>query len=220
MKSTSRSVQTEVDTFLAYLLNAEIALYVTRVANNGGRVSWHPHNPNMKLIDYRKPPSLMEYRKWVEAGAYSALLFDGALLQVTYDIAGGNLVGHRLAYIPCPFDVDLGLLQEEPVLDVLDIYAAGNPAEVVLKSAIRFDFDLSAASTSHPAAHLTINSMHCRIACLAPLRLGHFADFVFRHFYPDLWKAHSYFDSLSRNDWGRSTLTEDEARRMHVSWRS
>ncbi|WP_443054843.1 DUF2290 domain-containing protein [Streptomyces sp. NBC_00258] len=69
------------------------------------------------------------------------------------------------------------LVRLEPLLDVVDLYAADTPTNMVLHSAIRFDYDPASASPGHPAAHLTINSAHCRIACAAPMHVGRFADF-------------------------------------------
>jgi hypothetical protein len=163
--------------------------------------------------------TLADYLDWVETGNYSAVLFDGALLQVTYGIEGNLISSHRLAYVPCPFNVDYSLLETEPISDVVRMYAARPVAEDhLLSAAVRFDFDRIAARPGHPASHLTLNSTECRIACHSPVRLGNFADFVFRNFYATLWNYHPYFQEMPRGNWGGRTLTDDEAMRMHLSW--
>jgi hypothetical protein len=220
MAPSRRVVRDELSNVLAYLLESEIALLTNAVRDEGERVSWWRFSSaSSGFLEFREPPSFAGYRAWVANGDFSALLYDGALLQVSYDFVGTVLVAHRLSWVPCPFLVDEELLQVEPVLDVLDLYAGGSPADVVLKTAVRFDFDADRAAPNHPAAHMTINAAHCRIACAAPLRLGHFIDFIFRNFYPDLWQAHPYLGTISRKPWGPHTVTELETELLHVSWR-
>ncbi|MFF8983858.1 DUF2290 domain-containing protein [Streptomyces globisporus] len=217
--TTTRTVAEEVRNLLDYLLDAEIAAYTNTVSENGTRVSWHATDPGLPFLVSRGDPTLQDYRRWAQAGAYSALLFDGALLQITYDVDGGELAGHRLAYVPCPYRLDENLVRHEPILDVIDLHIATEPTSMVLHSAIRFDFDPGSAAPGHPAAHMTINSAHCRIACAAPLHIGRFTDFVFRHFYPDLWKAHlPFFERSAARDAGPRTLTEDDRRTPHMYW--
>lgn len=92
---------------------------------------------------------------------------------------------------------------------------------MILHSAIRFDFDFDpgSAAPGHPAAHLTINSADCRIACAAPMHIGRFTDFIFRNFYPDLWKAHlPFFGSSATREAGPRTLTPEERNIPHLYW--
>jgi hypothetical protein len=204
---------------LDYLLQAEIAAYINTVSITGSRVSWHSHNPNTPFLVNRGDPSLRDYQGWVESGAYSAILFDGALLQITYDIEGGEIAGHRLAYIPCPYRLDVDMVRQDPVLDVVDLHVQTNPTGIILHSAVRFDYDPESARPGHPSSHLTINSANCRIACAAPMHVGRFADFIFRHFYSDLWSAHlPYFTTGARREIGSRTLAEEDRRSPHIFW--
>lgn len=57
-----------------------------------------------------------------------------------------------------------------------------------------------------------------RIACVAPLGVGRFIDFTFRHFYPAVFAAHSYLEAAPQSGWGERTLSRDEERRAHISW--
>jgi hypothetical protein len=218
---TTRSLQTEIQNALDYLLASDIALLTQPTQVNGARVTWCPFKSSATFLPQRRRTSCLgDYRHWVDEGHFSAMLYDGSLLQITYDVAGGAVVGHRLAYVPCPFDLDIELLQTDPIGDVIDIYAAGGAEAVALQSSLRFDYDPAAAAPGHAAAHLTVNAADCRVPCAAPLRLGHFFDFVFRNFYEPLWDVHPFLDGMSRSDWGGRTVTEDEAARMHVAWRS
>src|SRR5690606_23090790 len=107
-----------------------------------------------------------------------------------------EIVGHRLAYVPCPFRIDQELLLEGiPVADVIEEYIDTKEEiqKISLKSAVRFDFDPFSAKPGHTAAHMTVNSSDCRIACVAPLHALRFVDFVFRIFYSGLHHAHRDF---------------------------
>lgn len=219
MALSRRVVRNEVSNLLTYLLESEIALLTTPVLDDGPRLSWRPLGRTAEFLPSRDHGSLALYRAWLEDGQYSALLYDGSLLQITYEFAGTVLVAHRLAWVPCPFAIDPELLEIAPVLDVFDMYAAGATSDVLLRTAVRFDFDLERASPGHPASHMTINASDCRIACAAPLRLGHFIDFVFGNFYRPLWLLHPYLTTISKKAWGSHTATADEVERMHMSWR-
>lgn len=217
MPPTSRVVQTEIQNLLNYLIEQDIALYAQPVVARSDVVSWpQGHGSSLPIRDV---PTITDYRDWLSANAYSAVLLDGALLQLTYECIGRELTAHRLAYVPAPFAMDQELLAQEPLLDVFDSYAAGSTADVVLATTIRFDYDPETATAGHPATHLTINSACCRIACAGPLRLGRFIQFVFGHFYPELVQEHTYLRSLATLGWAERTITDDEVEGPHMAWR-
>lgn len=214
---TGRVIRSEIENVLAYLLDVGIAVYTNTVREENGVVTWHRTVCAPFLVQRQRPTSL-DYRNWLWCSDYSAILFDGSLIQISYEVVAGSLAAHRLAYIPCPFEFDRRLLREEPLLDVFDLYAAGSTSDVVLRSLVRFDFDPVNATPGHPASHLSINATECRIACVAPLRLGQFLDFILRHFYPTLWGLHPYFEKLPTRGWGGMTVTPVERQRPHLMW--
>ena len=220
--TTTRSVRDEVQNVLDYLREAELALYCnpvsTREWQDGSSVAWHSFEPEAAFLTTRDHGTVQQYLDWLANGQYSALLFEASLLQISYEISGGRIVSHRLAYIPCPFNVDREYLAEGlPVADVVSLY--GDISDVALRSPIRFDFDLAAAKAAHPAAHMTINSSDCRIACVAPMHVHRFVDFVFRNFYPRLWHAHSdFFEPAAWRHAGEPTIEVDEQEGLHLSW--
>ncbi len=190
---TPNSLRTELENFLDLLFEAEIALYTTPVViehrhRRGQRITWGNSSSNGELFrgDFA---TVAEYKAWLEDGVFSALLFDGALLQLSFDLKGETIVGHRLAYYPCPYNLDLDLARSEPLLDVIDLYANEMPR---LRTPLRFDYDPDASKPGHPASHLTLSSHDCRWAIRGPLSLGHFIQFVFRHFYVELWQVHPF----------------------------
>ncbi len=181
--TTLRAIRDEVKNVLDYLTSAELALCANEVSISNARISFHLGDHRAGFLLDRRDPRVDHYLHWVKTGAYSAILLDGSLIQMTYDVIAGRVSGHRLAYVPCPYDLDAVLLEGgEPLADIVELYLNDHPA---LRSPIRFDYDLTSAKPGHPAAHLTLNTANCRIACIAPMHPLRFIDFVFRNFYPD-----------------------------------
>jgi hypothetical protein len=215
--TSTRALRDAITNILDFLVESELALYANPVAFTPTRVTFHRHDPDAPFLADRKPPSIEHYRAWIDSGTYSAILFDGALMQMTYDIEGGNVVGHRLAYVPCPYALDPELIEEGvPIGDIVELHEGDAP---ILASPIRFDFDPGSARIGHPPAHLTVNGADCRIAIVAAMHPMQFVDFVFRNFYPSLWKAQAPFfiDAAMRQIPHRITPL-DEPHVPHLAW--
>lgn len=183
-------------------------------------VTWRSPTPLERFVDFADYPTVRTYRRWAEAGEYSALLPDGALLQIRYRVAGGLITGHRLAYVPCPYRINEDLLAIAPVSEVLEVHASESHDYITMQTAMRFDFDPGAATEGHPSMHLTLNVASCRIACEAPMGAAEFARFVFQNFYRERWAQHAaFFDALPRADLP-STVTDHERGHPHIAWRA
>ena len=116
------------------------------------RISWHGHDPRADFLVTRQHGTIEQYLHWLTTGAYSAVLLDASLLQITYDLIGSEVVAHRLAYIPCPFIVDTEFLEEgNPIDEVVGMYV--ELSDVALRSPIRFDYDLRAGRKPPRCAH-------------------------------------------------------------------
>jgi hypothetical protein len=215
---TSRAIRSEIAGFLADLVDSNVAIFANPVVDANGRVGWPLTTAGDRFLQDRTPPTVRDYRWWVEHGAYSAVLFDGALLQMTYEFDRRTLIRHRLAYVPCPFEIARETLETEPLLDLFDLYARGPLESVVLRSVIRFDYDAARANPEHAAAHLTVNSVDCRVPCAAPLRLGLFVDFIFRHFYSRTFAELPWLGSVPKRTLAKGTVTDDERSRVHLNW--
>lgn len=215
--TTVRAIRHQVQNALDYLFQSELALYLNPVSMIDRRVSWHSPSPSGRLVSQFDHPTVDQYVEWVTAGQYSAVLFDASLLQLTFEVKNGTVVGHRLLYFPCPFKVETEWLASgEALADVIAIY---RDQDAQLRSPIRFDYDPSSAAPGHPAAHLTINGVDCRIACIAPLHIMRFLNFVFQNFYSDLWAAHSSFFEEGR--WqhiGKRVLAPEDLYNGHFGW--
>lgn len=216
----SREVASQIRNLLDYLANAEIAVIANAVVDDGRRVTWCAGRDCTGELFRQPEPTFNEYLGWLRAGAYSAVLLDGSLLQITYDFADGRLCGHRLAYVPCPFALDPELVRTEPLVDLVAMYAEHGLQHARLRSSVRFDFDPDAQRPGHAAAHASWNSTSCRIPCVSAIGIGRFSAFVFQNFYELIWRTHSYLRELPRREISPRTITSEEEAWIHLAWRN
>jgi hypothetical protein len=189
------------------------------VTVRGSRVSWEPFHHSPGLLEAMDKADIFTYISWIECGEYSAILFDGSLIQITCDVSRGRLIGHRYCYIPCPFALDPFWTATKSLVETVESLMLSDPLSVRLRSSVRFDFDPSAARVGHPASHMTINSSNCRIACAAPLHYGRFIDLVFRSFYPEIRSKHDVlFQEICTKRGGAKTILPEESDQMHIAW--
>jgi hypothetical protein len=234
---TPSEARTEVANLASALLRFNLAATVntpTVVASGSmARVTW-PASALEPLLFSRLPAgSIIEYRRLVIGGHYIALLNDGAMLQISIDIRNNEVEGHRMCYYPCPlllsdgFDVlafdelDL-LLLEQLSLHQEALDSGKDPTFVTLRlrSPLRFDYAPNASTPTEPASHIHITNPDARIPVYAPLSVGHFVRFVFRHFYPGAW-ANPALNPLTRwplRQMNRS-ITEEEELGLHMNCR-
>ena len=218
---TANGIQTELRNLLDLLIKSEVATFVSPVVrqqltSGRCRITWAQGRSAATPGFQCEFGSVEEYISWIQTEAYSAVLYDGAIVQLSYDFAGNDLIAHRLVYYPCPFEVDHALLREEPLLDVMELYRQQDNSYIRLRSPLRFDFDSEAQADGHPASHLTMQSDNCRWAVVAPLSPGHFVRFIFRHFYPYLWYALDFVREWPQ-ELGDRTITADEERILHIT---
>ena len=159
------------------------------------RITWANNKSVPGWLFRTDAGTIEEYRGWIEHSGYAAVLLDGAILQISFDFSGDELVGHRLLYFPCPFDFDRSLLMgtDLSMVEIIDLYADPvSPGEFRLRSPVRFDYTKAEISPDHPPSHMTFQWRRVRVPVSAPLSLGHFVHFVFKYFYPDLWHLHDF----------------------------
>jgi hypothetical protein len=164
-----------------------------------------------------------EYQRLVQNRQYNSILFDGSLLQISYTFRRNNLIKHRLCFYPCPFylEPDEWELYQQAGLGLLDIFEPLSfdkfQNHLRLQSPVRFDFDLDSATEDHPASHLHLLREDCRIPVFAPLSIGHFVQFVFRHFYPEQWQSYEFLREWSREKYD-TMLTDKQRRQLHLAY--
>lgn len=207
------------------------------IANHNGiaRVTWPAASSEEPGVFATLPfASITEYRQMVLGNHFIALMRDGALLQLSIDISGNDVVGHRFGYYPCPILLpeDFNVLDFE-ALDLLLIYELEAnlaslesetylvPNQLRMRSPLRFDYAPHAASESEPASHLHILNRDSRVAVHGALSVGHFIQFVLKHFYRREWDDHALHE-LTRwpmRDLSRTISVEDEGN-LHIACRT
>lgn len=211
------SVANEIENVLDYMMNEAIAFYRRPVRHAAGVVTWQPNSVAIPFLPQREQHSVALYRHWITNGHYSAVLFDGSLLQFSYEYASNTLIAHRLAYVPAPAWIDPDVVAEFGIYDVVEA-ELDDIKRVRFASTVRFELDLAGAAPGHPAAHMTLNSPDCRVPCMTPMRLGMFLRFILGQFYPNVWDEHPFFESLATSGLGRRTITHEEAGGLHIAW--
>lgn len=220
---TPDAVRRDIERLLNYLMEADLAYTVNPVGLSGppGRqlITWQAKMHGAPLFTHGRHPTVTDYLTWVETGAFSALLMDGALLQITYAVAGGDVTYHRLVYVPAPVPVDDELLNSGDLIEYIT-QLPFRAADLYLRSPIRFDYDPPSATPMHPASHLTVNGVDCRVPCRTWLPLNTFVCFVFQHFYPDQWKIHDFLRNLNsaRGPSSNDRMATEFLNQLHVSW--
>src|SRR2546430_496303 len=132
---TSRALRDEIQNALDFLTDAELVLYPNTVSLTNTRVGWEALAAGGAFLLDHGYTTVEQYLAWARGGHYSAVLRDGSLLQLTYHVSGSSIVGHRLAYVPCPVVVDETLLQEgEAIAELVPLYLSGGAVALTLRS--------------------------------------------------------------------------------------
>lgn len=219
---TPKTLKNEIERLKNELFDFELAIdYVPSVINNTTKtkaVTWANCKPNAKLAF----ATLSEYKWLMKERQYTFVLFDGALIQLSYTFERKALIKHRLAFYPYPLDLskeDRKMYQEEgfSFVDILEFLTFEQfQHHLRLQSPLRFDFDLQQAKESHSASHLHLQQNECRIPVFAPLSIGHFIQFIFQHFYPLEWESYPFLNNWPIN-WFDRTLATSEENQLHLN---
>ena len=180
------------------------------------RITWAADKAVPGDLFRQDSATISEYRSWISYQSFSALLFDGSIVQISYDFDYQTLVGHRLVYFPSPFDFDRELLEAFGLFEAIEEYQGSRVDLVRLRSPIRFDYDSTANPATHPASHMTFEWSHCRIPVVSPLSPGHFIRFLFKNFYPSLWNDHEFIQEWPRHN-VEPTISPEDLLELHIN---
>jgi hypothetical protein len=141
---------------------------------------------------------ISQYRTILETGAFTCLLFDGALVRIAYSFKFGSLADYSLLWWPSPFKIDSGDLELGGILDIFDLYASSNDwhENIQMRTPVRFDFDSNNATIKHPASHLHFQESNCRLYVDRPVCFNRFIKFIFLNFYPNTYSNFSFWEDL------------------------
>lgn len=187
---TPAQLRNEIDRLTVALFEASLAIdsNTTVVLRSGSEtiVSW---SNDVSLAElFAETSTLNEYSAILKSRWYTAILYDGAILQLAYTFAGNEVTKHRLCFYPCPIRFTSRELEDftiDQLLEVLD--GSDLKGRIRLEGPLRFDYDVNSVGAGHTASHLTISRPSCRVPVSAPLSVGHFVRFLLSHFYPDHW---------------------------------
>lgn len=223
---TISAYRSDINNLVDYLREHEYTLdinpHVPRAHRNDvRRLTWASQNGATLGELFRSASCTLEsYFNWLEQREYSILMHDGSMMQFTFDFKNGRVVGHRLCFIPCPFEVDDELrefFRSEPVANVLR-ELSWESSRLRLRTPIRFDYDPDAAGDDHPDSHMTLNTDQCRMPVFAPLCLGDFIRLIFRNFYVEIYNAHEFVAKF-RTEASATCLRELHGLHAHLFWR-
>lgn len=189
---------------------------VIRAKKGKSRVSWRATGTT--LTDSRFA-SLSEYIENISKSNYSFVLNDGGVFQVSYDIEGRSVVGHRLAWFPCPAklterEILEGGIEEAILQKIMDV----DLESISLGPVIRFDYSPDQAGPNHSKCHLHMFHNDCRIPVKSPLSPLVFFRFVFKNFYPGIVPDAALSGVINWSD--TDILSESERSDVHLYRRS
>lgn len=190
---TSEQVRAQIERITVLLVECSLCdeqNFPAMKESSGHTLITIPNDPDFAIslkseLDYREI-----YRRLDETRAFNFRMLDGALVQLLYDFAGGDLVGHRLSYFPSP---SLEPFQNEPELYEDDEIYADVLEKNVVPFPVRFDYSSDEAihvDIRHPKSHLTLGQYkNCRIPVFAPITPILFTRFLLMNFYGTAYEA-------------------------------
>jgi hypothetical protein len=151
------------------------------------RITYPNHRSGVSFSNHAYG-AIDDYLSFLRRGEYLCIFSDASILQIHYEFNDNKLYKHRLTWYPCPFSVKLEETNDIPLLDLMDLLETHWKEHLVMRSPVRFDFDLQPHhdSVNHPASHLHFNDKSCRILVSHPLCFNRFIGFIFDFFYSDI----------------------------------
>jgi hypothetical protein len=220
MRVRVEDLRRAIDEFALGLLEVGIAVDLNKAVslsqpNRRVLITWANAGISTPFTDFEFA-TLSEYLQYVQDRQFSALLFDGSLIQISYTVEGGDdVIDHRLCWYPCPAyfrpeDLELAPLE--------DIIRSTPSTELRCRGPLRFDYSPFQARDGHSPCHLHAFQEDCRVPVRGPVDLVTFANFIFGHFYPAEWAEK--IGSVPLGAWAsQCTLADSEYGAPHLYWR-
>lgn len=177
-----RETLAEAEAIVRFLIEQGLADEFNFPYQDGQEITFK--NAHKLSLALKSRPYSDVYADLLREGVFTVKFPDSALLQISYMWNGGNLLKHRLAYMPNP---DLMSFQEAPELYEDDAWYADMLSASTVVVPVRFDFDCSPGVPQdfwHPVSHLTLGSFeNCRIAVTSAMPPTQFVAFILKAFY-------------------------------------
>lgn len=212
MKPRLRVIRDQVENLIDYFVENNLAIDVNSISTlesgTSKRLIWRLSKGLAVPASKLSFGSWAEYSNFVLARNFSLMLPDGSFILYSFDFQSDVLSGHSLLFYPAPAIFHPDDLDEFELLDLVE-YCCGDIEKIRLRSPLRFDYDPANQKPDHSAVHLHFNSAACRLPVHQPLSPSVFTSFLLKHFYPEIWEQHAYFQqplSLALS----TTLTAEE----------
>ena len=217
---TPENIKNQVDGMIRYLVEVGLASdqnFAFRRNIGGGRVEITFPQAEHVSIAMKDRAYQGIYEHLMRERAYSAMMPDGALVQMMYIFNGLGLQCHRLAFFPAPH---LEEFQNNPEIYMVDEIYADVVSRNIVPFPLRFDYDVPEGihkKIEHPKSHLTLGQYeNCRIPVTAPMTPYWFIAFILRNFYHIAF--HRYADKLPRfDDVFHESIDPSERNIVHIS---
>lgn len=175
-----------------------------------------PGMHTVNLLDEHRG-SLHEYFAIYKAGAYTALMSDYAILQISAWYHKEKIIEYRYVYHQCPFR-QRDLIEAELLpIDVLELFDfSKHPEDLMLSALWRFELAPQDARPGHPASHVHVCDPSFRLGVAKSYSIRTFLRFVLEGFYPDAWQSVEPIWGGYRADSDR-TLDDSDMKRGYLT---
>lgn len=135
--------------------------------------------------------SLEQYIAIYETGSYHCILSDGSIIRVLFKFNNNVLVKQSLLYWPAPINIPVDDIEEIGIresirMHILEMNSEGKEKNnIIMRSPIRYDYDIENDRAMHPASHIHMQHAECRISARQPICFNTFIRFIFQNFYPN-----------------------------------
>lgn len=194
-ETLANTIREDIENALDFFMENELVLSrkVTiqqQIERDTYSVAWNKHPALSYLLKSSKQFSgttpISHFREILNRGDYNALLADGSIIQLAYIIKNEEVVWHRLCFFPCPLAFDEEDIADFSISDIYDVLGSDELlSRTKMVTPIRFDYNQYLSDKIHSPCHLTIEKNSCRLPVFGPLSVGHFINFVAKHFYTD-----------------------------------
>lgn len=161
------------------------------------RITWPNHAPGRQNAP-REFTRINYFLHILRARSFSAILFDGSIIRISYKFYKESLVEYNFLWWPSPFCLDFDETQDLTMDELVESHIDSNSwsENIQMRSPIRFDYDCARDEDFHPASHVHMQDPDCRMRVSHPICLNTFLKFIFCNFYSEKYRSNDFWDDL------------------------
>ncbi|MCU9949521.1 DUF2290 domain-containing protein [Pseudomonas sp. PDM13] len=185
-----------------------------RVAQGKVRVTWSTATTRPDLTDI-PDSNIKEYLIYLSGRHFNFQLFDGSLIQISYDIKSGSIVQSRLVWFPCPVSFEPEELEYASLEELIRTAPNEN---IHCRAPLRFDYAPHQAADNHSSTHVHLGMENFRLPVQRPMEPRRFIRFIVRTAYPDVWSSPEFIRDDVENWSAQDRLDEDDKIYGSLNW--